>query len=279
MKLPTAHRIALMFNANKAYDRDIISGVAAHLRSTRANWNVFLEEDFHCRPERIAEWEGDGIIADFDDPAIRLALRDSPLKVVGVGGSYSDPALYPANVPYVATDNAGLVEMAYNRLVEVGLPNFALFSMPQAAGKGWATERENAFASLMKRDKLPCEIHRGHMTSGESWNDAVEHLMQWLRDLLKPVGIIAVTDSRARQLLQACLLAGIAVPEEVALVGIDNDPLSRVLTRIPLTSVIQGTEQMGKTAAELLSRMLHGARRRASTSARPASTIPARTRA
>ena len=53
---------------------------------------------------------------------------------------------------------------------------------------------------------------------------------------------------------------GIAVPEQVALIGIDNDPLTRTLTRVPLSSVIQGTAEMGRTAAHLLHQMLHGAR-------------------
>jgi len=73
------------------------------------------------------------------------------------------------------------------------------------------------------------------------------------------VGIIAVSDARARQLLQACLIADIAVPAQVALIGIDNDPLARVLTRIPLSSVIQSTHQMGRAAARLLHQMLNGA--------------------
>ena len=81
-------------------------------------------------------------------------------------------------------------------------------------------------------------------TSAPLWDSAVEQLIAWLQSLPKPIGIIAVSDARARQLLQACLTAGIAVPEQVALIGIDNDPLTRSLTRVPLSSVIQGTETM-----------------------------------
>jgi hypothetical protein len=55
-------------------------------------------------------------------------------------------------------------------------------------------------------------------------------------------------------------MAGIAVPEQVALIGIDNDPLARMLTRIPMSSVIQGAQEMGRTAAHLLDQMLHGVR-------------------
>jgi len=95
-------------------------------------------------------------------------------------------------------------------------------------------------------------------TSAPLWNSAVEQQIAWLHSLPKPIGIIAVSDARARQLLQACLTAGISVPEQVALIGIDNDPLTRSLTRVPLSSVSQGTETMGRTAAQLLHQMLHG---------------------
>lgn len=69
------HRIALLFNANKVYDREIIAGIGDYLRSTRVAWDLFLEEDFRCRLAGIDRFEGDGIIADFDDPAVDEALR------------------------------------------------------------------------------------------------------------------------------------------------------------------------------------------------------------
>jgi LacI family transcriptional regulator len=252
------YRIALLFNGNKVFDRDVIAGVAAYLASTRTVWDLFLEEDFRLRLQGIEAWQGDGIIADYDDPAVALALARSRVPVVAVGGSYADPAAYPSGVPYVATDNAALVERAYDHLVAAGLARFALFSLPESPANRWAQERERAFEALMRRDNLAAAVYRGHSTSASSWDAAVAEQVAWLHSLPKPVGIIAVTDARARQLLQACSMAGIAVPEQVALIGIDNDPLARLLARIPLSSVIQGTETIGRTAAQLLDQMLHG---------------------
>ncbi len=256
------HRIALLFNANKVYDREIIAGIGGYLQSTRVAWDLFLEEDFRCRLDGIEHFDGDGIIADFDDPAVCDALRDFRLPVVAVGSSYEDDAGYPEGVPYIATDNAKLVSLAYTHLLGAGLPNVALYSLPEAAENRWAQERELAFAKLWRaeHEDRPAEIFRGLPTSAPVWNRALEALTAWLAALPKPVGIIAVTDARARHLLQACVLAGIPVPEQVAIIGIDNDPLTRTLARIPLSSVIQGTEEMGRTAAHLLHRMLLGAR-------------------
>ncbi|WP_443700930.1 XylR family transcriptional regulator [Pseudomonas sp.] len=256
--LPPVHRIALLFNGSKIYDRGIITGIGNYLSSTRASWDLFLEEDFLCRLRGIERWQGDGIIADFDDPLIGEALADIKLPVVAVGGSYEDACAYPRGIPYVATDNHALMKLAYEHLIEAGLTRFACFSLPQAEANRWAQEREKAFKHLLQRDGLPVEVYRGLGTSAPLWDSAVEQQIAWLHSLPKPIGIIAVTDARARQLLQACLTAGIAVPEQVALIGIDNDPLTRTLTRVPLSSVIQGTETMGRTAAALLHQMLHG---------------------
>lgn len=256
--VPPSHRIALLFNGNKIYDRGIISGIGNYLSSTRASWDLFLEEDFLCRLKGIEHWQGDGIIADFDDPVIGQALAQIKLPVVAVGGSYEDERAYPRHIPYVATDNFALIKLAYDHLIEAGLTRFACFSLPEAQTNRWAQERESAFRRLLQRDGLPVEIYRGLETSAPLWDSAVAQLIAWLHNLPKPIGIIAVSDARARQLLQACLTAGIAVPDQVALIGIDNDPLTRSLTRVPLSSVIQGTDNMGRTAARLLHQMLCG---------------------
>jgi LacI family transcriptional regulator len=256
---PPPHRIALLFNANKGYDRDVIAGIGQYLNSTRVEWELYLEEDFRSRVQGIERWHGDGIIADFDDPKVVEALALSSLPVVAVGGSYADASLYPEGVPYIATDNAKLVQLGYRHLIDQGLSHFAFYGLPPAPGNAWAAEREAAYMQQLQADELPATVFRGQPTSASGWDDASEQLVEWLQELPKPVGILCVTDARARQLVQACQLAKISVPDQIAVVGIDNDPLTQILTRIPLTSVIQGTEEMGRTAAHLLHQMLRGA--------------------
>ncbi|CAN5634162.1 XylR family transcriptional regulator [soil metagenome] len=257
---PRVHRVALLFHASKVYDRDVIAGIGAYVNQTRVAWDLFLEEDFRFRLDGIQDWHGDGIIADFDDPAVSAALSAVQLPVVAIGGSYADESIYPADLPYVATDNALLIQQACGHLVEMGLRQFACYSLPESPLNRWAQERERAFEKEMVRGGLPCRIHRGLATSAPTWDSASRQLVAWLEALPKPVGVVAVTDARARQLLQACILAGISVPDEVSIVGIDNDTLGQHLTRIQLSSVSQGTQEMGRTAAHLLHQMLGGAR-------------------
>ena len=112
--------------------------------------------------------------------------------------------------------------------------------------------------SRISGTRCPATRPGGVASHASTWLHEGEGLVDWLCSLHRPVGIVAVSDARARQLLQACQAAGLAVPDEVAIVGIDNDPLARALAQVPLTSVIQGTHAMGHAAARLLHEMLHG---------------------
>ena len=89
------HRITLLFNANKAYDRQVVEGVGEYLQASQSEWDIFIEEDFRTRLENIKDWLGDGVIADYDDPVIEQLLTDVDVPIVGVGGSYHSPEHYP----------------------------------------------------------------------------------------------------------------------------------------------------------------------------------------
>jgi len=252
-------RIALMLKTKGAYGRDIIAGICDYTRSTRLVWDMVLYEEFRSSPQSIMSWAGDGVIADFDDPLLIDALGDGHIPVVGVGGSYQKESDYPPGIPYVATDNAKLVRLAYEHLIDMGLQRFALYSMPPAPTSRWAQEREASFRQCVEADGLQPEVFHGLPTFAGDWGAIIDQIIAWLRTLPKPIGIMAVTDARARQILQACIMDDIAVPEEVAIMGIDDDPLLRMLTRIPISSVTQGTRKMGKAAASMLHRRLTGA--------------------
>lgn len=256
--MSSPHHVALLFNANKVYDRQILSGIGQYLKSTRVEWDLFMEEDFRYSTVGIQHWRGEGIIADFDDPVVAETLANMPIPIVAVGSSYTDDAEYPPHTPYVATDNAKLIRLAYDHLIEQGLRRFAFYGLPPTPNNRWAQEREDAFCRMTRADNLEGLVYRGSPTSAGGWGRAQQDMARWVRALPKPIGIIAVTDARARQLLQSCVLADVPVPEQVAVVGIDNDPIAQLLTRVSLTSVVQGATNMGREAAQLLHQMLHG---------------------
>ncbi len=251
------YRITLLFNANKVYDRHVLQGIGEYLQGSKSGWDVYLDEDFRYRERTLELWAGDGVIADMDDPAIVEAVSDLAVPVVGVGGSYYDKDEYPP-FPYVATDNAKIAEAAFEHLKNKGLEHFAFYGLPESPFKRWARERETAFVQAVESQDYRCHVFRGLETRPELWRQALDSLESWLLSLPRPLGVMAVTDSRARHLLQVCRKPGLLVPEEVAIVGVDNDEVARFVSPVPLSSVEQATREMGFRAARLLHRMLSG---------------------
>ncbi|WP_120512436.1 XylR family transcriptional regulator [Photobacterium salinisoli] len=249
------YRITLLFNANKVYDRQVIEGIGEYLHATQCDWDIFLEEDFRVHLDNIRNWVGDGIIADLDNPEIEEILKEINIPTVGVGGSYENDHDYP-NLPYVATDNAQLVKMAFQHLRDKGLENFAFYGLPPCPTSRWAAEREKSFQRIVKEEGYEGFIYRGNETSPLTWQYDMNRLADWLQNLPTPTGIIAVTDSRARHLLQVCDHLNLMVPDKIAVIGIDNEELARYLTRVSLSSVGQGCKKMGYQAAKMLHHIL-----------------------
>lgn len=250
-----SYRIALLFNANKVYDRQVIEGIGRYLQSSPNNWSIFIEDTFVYDKNSIDMLCIDGIIADFDDQETIQSLKQVNIPIVAVGGSYQDISLYP-HFPYVATDNYALIEMAFNHLKQKGITHFAFYGLPCETEQHWAKQRENAFIQLMQKNEHSINIYLGELFNSQNWFSSLSYLREWLKSLPVHTGIIAVTDARARHLLQACEDLHIAIPEQICIIGIDNEELIQYLSRVSLSSVLQGTKQLGYQAAKLLHRLL-----------------------
>ncbi|NYZ51094.1 DNA-binding transcriptional regulator XylR, partial [Escherichia coli] len=106
-------------------------------------------------------------------------------------------------------------------LKEKGVNRFAFYGLPESSGKRWATEREYAFRQLVAEEKYRGVVYQGLETAPENWQHAQNRLADWLQTLPPQTGIIAVTDARARHILQVCEHLHIPVPEKLCVIGID----------------------------------------------------------
>lgn len=247
--------ITLLFNANKNYDKQIIQGIGEYIQAQRSEWNIYMEEDFTSRVEFLKHIKCDGIIADLDIIEIQNAISTLDIPVVGTGGSYFNQDDYP-NVPYVATDNNALIQLAFKHLSEKGLQNFAFYGLPKGTDYRWAHERCKSFNNIIDENEYFGSVYLGHETNIKTWQNDMDLLAEWIINVPKPIGIIAVTDARARLLLQVCDLLDIMVPEQVSIIGIDNEALTSYLTKIPLSSIEQGGKKMGYQAAKWLHKLM-----------------------
>jgi LacI family transcriptional regulator len=236
----------------------VIQGVAAYVRE-QANWDLYIEEEPLHRLAKRPKWDGHGAIVNFDDRETALAADGLKIPVVGFGGGHGwyDPA---SRIPYFTTDNAGIGELAARHLLDCGFSRLACYGDRRNRVHHWCEERIEAMRRHAQAAGVPCAILRARSPTAHNWGALQRELSAWLASLSKPVGVLACTDLRARHVLQVCRTMGLRVPDDVAVVGVDNDEMLCELTAPPLSSIEQGAFQIGYEAASLLDRMMAGKR-------------------
>lgn len=251
-------RVALIYDARLPYDLKVMAGVGEYIQHN-SRFSIYIEENA-LKDQRLPDldaWEGDGIIADFDHPKVADAVMRSRLPTVGFGsgyGWYDRKSL----IPYFFTNNQSISELAFKHLFERGLRQFAFCGFPATPVNGWSQEREQAFVAIASDHGVSCDIYVGYRSHARKWASLQASLGKWLGSLPKPIGVMAANDYRARQVLEACRAHDIRVPEEVAVVGVDNDELLCMLSTPLLTSIEQGAKRIGYDAAALLDALMGG---------------------
>jgi LacI family transcriptional regulator len=246
-------RVALLVETSLASGRDILRGIARYVRE-HGPWSLYHEA--HSLeaglPRWLAGWDGDGIIVRVQSPRIAAGVEATGIPAVDVLGVVED-----AQLPLVHVNDRAVAAMAAEHLRERGFRHFAYFGI---CGENWSTRRREAFSRAVGAQQgglAVCELPRRSMESSD-WERQENALADWVRALPKPTGIMVCSDQVGQHLLEACRRAAVAVPDDVAVVGVDNDePLCEVC-HPPLSSVNAGHLAVGYEAAALLDRMLRG---------------------
>lgn len=245
--------VALLIETSNSYARGVLEGIAAYVKQHEA-WSIFLpEQERGSRPPKwLKRWRGDGIIARIENDEIAAALRRSPFPVVDVSAARHLP-----DIPWVETDDAAIARLGVAHLTERGFKHVAFCGDP---GFNWSNWRKQQFVEVAESKGL-CHytldtLSRTH--PNYSWDREKRLLARWLSDLPRPTGILACYDIQAQKILEVCRELDIAVPEEVAVLGVDNDRLLCELADPPISSVICDTQRTGMEAAKLLDRLMNG---------------------
>jgi LacI family transcriptional regulator len=250
------HQVALFYDARSAYDLKVMEGVAAFAQQSM-KWSVLIEESTlkdQCLPD-LRSWKGDGIIADLDNRKVATAVARSKLPAVGFGSGYGW-YIPTSRIPYFITNNNAIAAMAADHLLERGFRHFAYYGYPCSPINNWSGERERAFVKRVADRGFRCYVYDGCDCQGQRWTARQQALGNWLNSLPKPIALMAANDNRGRQVIEACRTYGLRVPEDVAVIGVDNDELLCTLNSPELSSVEQGAKSLGFEAATLLDRII-----------------------
>ena len=249
-------RVALIVETSSSYGRGILAGIV-RFRREHHEWSVFLEQrDVETAPPRwMSEWKGAGIISRTTTTEFAEAVKRSGVPMVELTDRGQT-----MEFPSVRSDDAAIGRLAAEHLFERGFKHLAFCGFDNEA---WSTRREQAFIqSVTPRPDTAklCESYRSAWYGDAvlSWDEEVKKLVKWIKGLPKPIGICACNDIRGQHVLEASLNAGISVPEEVAVVGVDNDEILCQLCDPPLSSVKPNAELVGLKSAEMLSTLMDG---------------------
>lgn len=243
-------RVALVIETSLASGRDILRGIARYARE-HGPWSIYheprsLEESV---PAWLRGWDGDGIIARVQNRPIAEAVVASGVPAVDVLGVVRRPEL-----PLAHVDNAAIAGLAAGHFLERGFRRFGFCGLD---GVNWSDERRDAFARAVAEAGGECLVY-ARPAGRPSWEDEQDHLAAWVRSLPRPCAVMACNDPRGQKVLEACRRSGVRVPEQVAVLGVDNDEPICAIADPPLSSVVPDHERVGYEAAALLDRVRAG---------------------
>ncbi len=259
--MPNRPRICLLVESSREYGRGLLRGIAAYAR-VHGPWFLYHAERAlgDPAPPRLKEWAGDGIIARIESRHLLNEIRRLGLPTVDLLGLHSVPG-----IPVARPDDSQTMGLAFEHLAERGLRRVAYCGF---AGIYYSDLRQGHFERRVRAAGLRPHVYVGprlprgtHVATIEQESlRRLDELAEWIRDLPKPIGIVTCNDFRAQQVLNVCGVLGVAVPHEVAVIGVDNDELVCELCHPTLSSVRLNTHAIGYEAAALMHRMLRGER-------------------
>jgi LacI family transcriptional regulator len=255
-------QVALLLETSTEYGRGLLRGIVRYSR-LHGPWSLYVApghlEQALPKPN---SWSGTGIIARMHSPEMAKQIRATGLPFVASSLDEFRSPRRGDKFGEIRTNSAGIARMAAAHLVERSLRQFAFCGFH---GCAWSSFREEVFSRCLGEQGFECHMHRielGNWMHWANWIEDWEHeqriLMAWLKSLPKPVGLMACNDICGRAVLQACAAAGLRVPDDVAVVGVDNDELMCELSSPPLSSIALDVETAGYEAARLLDSLMSG---------------------
>ncbi len=245
-------KVVLLIESSRGAGRALLCGIAQYAHD-HGPWSFYWEpRGLDTAWPVVESLEADGII-------LRGVANLEKLLALGVptvvAGHRSDVASGFVNL---VTDSATIARLAAEHLLECGFKHFAYcgFQDTRLEHTNWSRQRQASFAERILAAGLDSPPSYTLAPLNQNWSRERSELARWLSRLPKPVGIMACNDDCGVQVMEACKLAGLKVPEVVGVVGVDNDEVVCGLADPPMSSVVVQFENAGYLAAQALDRLM-----------------------
>jgi LacI family transcriptional regulator len=247
-------RIALLMERHPGYQEDVLRGVRQYADGSR-NWLCQAAPATEGAIRDLATWQPDGVIAGVHAEYLIDLLLGLGKPAVDVFDWFDD-----AQLPRVAIESTEIGRMAAAHLLDRGYRSFGF--VRGHSPLRFLTDREAGFASVLREAGFDYATYVRPSDEVDFtpllWAGGSASMQAWVRQLPKPVGVYAATDAWGQRLIDSCRGAAVAVPDQVAIIGTDDDELLCTLAQPPLSSIAIDASRVGYEAAAMLDRLMDG---------------------
>lgn len=251
-------KVFVHLDSARGYSRDLLRGIYAYNNAV-SHWEIVYEPAYFLKnaPKKnsldiIQALKPDGCILEFAENIAELERMNVPIVRITSAGLHE-------NIPRVVGDYESDAWMAADYFRRKGFQNVAFFGIE---GLIWSDDRQTSLEKSAA--KLNIGFHAFLLKGNES--DVLSHnfaeLIRWLKQLPKPIGILCCNDDFGQILVNSCSLAGLKVPYDIAVLGIDNDDLICNICYPNLSSIARNHQHTANAVCSMLDEMMSGADKR-----------------
>ncbi len=246
-------RILILIDYSSEFSRRLLRGLIQYSKD-HGPWLFYRLPTYYKTmygKEGIVEWakswKADAILAKWDHEGTNLL---STLNIPVVLQNFKSRSPYFSNL---TGDYYGTGEMAAKFFIKRRFRNFAFYGNKDVI---WSQERAEGFRSEVEKVGGNYYYFESEDLGGKEWSSKHIEMDEWLLSLPKPVGLFACDDDFALRISQICRINSIKIPEEISLLGVDNDDLICNLSDPPISSIVTDVEKGGYETGRLIDRML-----------------------
>lgn len=249
------HKIILLIDISEEYGQNLMKGIVKYSKEN-GPW-MFCKMPLFYREtlgmdgivDFARDWGANGIIAQlYNDLDVKKVLDAGIYLIV------EDFKERFSDIPNITGGYTEAGKMGAEHFLKKGFRNFAFYGFKNIV---WSRERAEGFENRLKENGF--DVHyfeHEQIHTRDLWYYKPSALSQWLQSLPKPIAIMACDDERGQHITEACKHAGLLIPEEIAVLGVDNDKMTCSLSDPPLSSIELDTEKGGFEAARLMDKLI-----------------------
>ena len=256
-------KIAFAHNHINHNTQGIMAGINEYIRD-KGDWQLIIWPDSSLESLRFLKQRG--CQAAF--ASIQTSTKAQQIKQIGMPIIALSALQTMLELPFISADSQQVAQAAYDYLIRKNFKHFGFFGLTEAR---WSRERMQFFSECVQQTGRSLHVYQGEQVSITSettpfaklWIDVIlnkgqQELTEWLRQLPKPIAILASCDILACHLSNAVTEAGFHIPDEVAILGINNDQALCNICDPPLSSIAFNFKKSGYDAAQLIDAIISG---------------------